>query len=180
MYPVDNKLRTQWGLFWHKNTVCDRRDADACKHAGTYNIQYTPLYLFFLTAKGIHSPDSREHLFRHTSSFSIRCLLLSSETCHHLSDKKEDMRIMIEFLHRAVWKDGWRECWLRKKTKHKHCREMLTLLKNPAETASTGLTARMTKVNFQPLMKPMIKDAMKVVKAWISIPTLSPIPSWIL
>lgn len=56
----------------------------------------------------------------------------------------------------------------------------LTLLKNAAEMARAGLTARMTRVSFHPLEKPMIKDVMKVVKAWISIPTLSPMPSWIL
>lgn len=41
--------------------------------------------------------------------------------------------------------------------------EMLTFPKKAAEMPSSGLTARMTRVNFQPWMKPMTKDAMKVV-----------------
>lgn len=41
--------------------------------------------------------------------------------------------------------------------------EMLTLPKKAAEMPSKGLTARMTRVSFHPWMKPMTKDAMKVV-----------------
>lgn len=41
--------------------------------------------------------------------------------------------------------------------------ETLTLLKSAAEMPSAGLTARMTRVSCQPLVKPMTKDVMKVV-----------------
>lgn len=66
------------------------------------------------------------------------------------------------------------------KENRRSTQEPLTLLKKAAEMASAGLTARMTSVSFQPVVKPMMKAVMKVVYAWISSPTLSPMPSWIL
>lgn len=49
-----------------------------------------------------------------------------------------------------------------------------------AEIPSKGLTARMTRVSFQPLTKPMMMPTKKVVRFISSMPSLSPMPSFIL
>lgn len=55
----------------------------------------------------------------------------------------------------------------------------LTFAMRPAAKPSSGLIERMTRVSFQPLTKPMTKPVMKVVNDWMSIPSLSPMPSLI-
>ena len=59
-------------------------------------------------------------------------------------------------------------------------RGTLTVLKRAADTPNRGLMDRMTRVSFQPFTKPMMKEAKKVVKDWMRVPILSPMPSWIL
>lgn len=49
-----------------------------------------------------------------------------------------------------------------------------------AEMPSRGLMERITRVSFQPLIKPMMKPVKKVVRDWINMPSLSAMPSFIL
>lgn len=127
----------------------------------------TPLNLLLLTTEGKHSPDWRDHLLGYSTGFSICSLLFTGERCEHL------------YTDKRWWCIQSPGCFKHQKHRDKLLQQ-LTILKRAAEMPSTGLTARMTRVSFQPLLKPMIKDTTKLVKPWISIPTLSPIPSWIL
>lgn len=60
------------------------------------------------------------------------------------------------------------------------CLHSLTLVMTAAEMPSKGLIDSMTRVSFQPLIKPMMKPVKKVLRDWINVPTLSAMPSFIL
>lgn len=108
---------------------------------------YAPLNLSGLTTEGEHGPDGGQHFFRHGPSFGVRRLLLTGEGRKHLA-KRDHSQCLAGTAH---------------KESRRFTQEPLTLLKNAAEMASAGLTARITSVSFQPVVKPMMKDVMKVV-----------------
>lgn len=79
------------------------------------NILYTPLDLSVLTTEGKHRPDSRQHLFRHSSSFGIRSLLFTSERRQQLFKQGEGHDIIENTCRGPVRKGGKkyeRECEL--------------------------------------------------------------------
>lgn len=55
---------------------------------------------------------------------------------------------------------------------------VLTIDQTAAEAASSGLTDKITKVNFHPWTNPIIMPVRKVAKNCTNIQILSPMPSW--